>query len=457
MSQRFPVPLRFLLALASIFALAIPTAPAFSQSATTTTMISIDSPTDGATVTNGTQVNVGGWAADTAGPGTGVDMVRIYLDGRMDAGGTLAGNANYGGNRPDVGTALGSSNYISSGFDYLWTPSNLSSGTHQIYVYAHSIANGWAYKTVNVTVSGPPAASTPTRPMGPGAYGPGYGQGPTTPYGGTFLNNQYGYGGYPGGGCQGFYDYYANCGPGYGGFPPPPPPPNPCIGYGGGYGYGGGLGYQQTVTVFGPPSGTIILSWIAAPNVQSYRIYQANAASPLNFSVVQTISQTTGMLATNATVTGLAPGQTFYFQVRAVDPAGLETVVPASSLQGGGGYPGYGYGGCPGYPGQYPFPPGYPGSTLPAPTGVVVVGVTGTTATLQWTAVPGAVSYRVEQAIGNSGVFGPAVMSNSTTTSAVVTGLALSTAYQFRVIALDNFGNQSPPSVPVPATTTAGP
>src|SRR6266545_733037 len=115
MSPRFPVPLRLLMALASILALAVPAGPALAQGTTSTTMISIDSPADGATVTNGTQVDVGGWAADTAGPGTGVDMVRVYLDGRMDSGGTLLGNANYGGNRPDVATALGSSNYTASG------------------------------------------------------------------------------------------------------------------------------------------------------------------------------------------------------------------------------------------------------------------------------------------------------------------------------------------------------
>src|SRR5205814_1529446 len=120
MSLRFPMPLRFLIALVATAALVLPAVPAMAQgtgTSVTTTMISIDSPADGATVTNGTQVDVGGWAADSAGPGTGVDMVRVYLDGRMDAGGTLAGNANYGGSRPDVATALGSSNYTNSGFD----------------------------------------------------------------------------------------------------------------------------------------------------------------------------------------------------------------------------------------------------------------------------------------------------------------------------------------------------
>jgi hypothetical protein len=462
MSLKFLADWRFLIPLAAFVMFAAPAIPAQGQStATTTTMISIDSPADGANVTNGTQVNIGGWSADTAGPGTGVDMVRVYLDGRMDAGGTLLGNANYGGSRPDVATALGSSSYTNSGFDFVWTPSNLSGGTHQIHVYAHSIANGWAYKTVSVTAPAQPTAVPARGQMGPG--GPGGPPRPMTPYGGTFLNDQYGgYGGQYGTPC-GVYDYYSACpqgGYGYpGGYPGIGYPGGgypgfgyPGIGYPGGYpGLGGGLPYQQTVTVVAPPNGTIILSWIATPAAQNYRIYQATATSPTNFTVVQTISQTTGILATNATVAGLTPGQTYFFQVRSSDPNGLETVVPAYTASGApGGFPGY-----PGYPG-YPGLPGYPGA-LPAPSGVTVTGVTGTTATLQWAAVPGAVNYRVLQAVGNTGAFVPSVMSNSTSTSAVISGLTPSTLYSFQVVALDNFGSQSPPSVPVTVTTTAGP
>jgi hypothetical protein len=289
-----------------------------------------------------------------------------------------------------------------------------------------------------------------------------------TPYGGTFLNNQYGYGGgygspyggYGGyGQCTGYYDYYSTgCGPlaPIGGYPPyggiggiPP--------YGG---IGGGLPYQQTVIVVAPPGGIVILSWIAAPNIQSYRIYQASATSPLNFTVVQTVNQATGILATNATVTGLVPGQTYYFQVRGVDPAGLESVVPAySNSSGYGGIPGVpGYPGFPGYPG-YPGIPGFPGvpGALPAPTAVTVVGVTGTTATITWTAVPGATSYRILQSLTTIGAYVPSNPATSAGTQVTVLGLTPSTSYVFQVVAVDAFGSQSPPGTSAPATTTAGP
>jgi len=193
------VRLRFLVGLIAILAMGIPALPALGQiGGAATTRLSIDSPTEGATVTNGVQVDVGGWAADTAGPGTGVDEVRVYLDGRMDANGRLLGTANYGGSRPDVATALGTAAYANTGFDYLWTPSGLSAGAHTLYVYEHSIANGWAYKPVNVTAQ---VAPTPTpRPIGSYAPGPR----PTDAY--PYPGGYYGGGAY--GPCLGMYGQY---------------------------------------------------------------------------------------------------------------------------------------------------------------------------------------------------------------------------------------------------------
>src|SRR5205823_14709840 len=84
----------------------LPSVPALGQPSSTV-QISIDSPPDGATVATGTPVDLGGWAADPAGAGTGVDIVRVYLDNRMESGGTLLGDAAYGHPRPDVAAALG--------------------------------------------------------------------------------------------------------------------------------------------------------------------------------------------------------------------------------------------------------------------------------------------------------------------------------------------------------------
>jgi hypothetical protein len=90
--------------------------------------------------------------------------------------------------------------------------------------------------------------------------------------------------------------------------------------------------FSQTLTIQAPPNGIVGLSWIANPSAASYRIYQTPVSQPLNFTVMQTIQQPTGQLATNALLTGLAPGAAYYVQVRMVSHSGLETVTPASSF-----------------------------------------------------------------------------------------------------------------------------
>jgi len=234
-----------------------------------TTQISLDSPLDASQVAIGAHVDIGGWAIDTEGPDTGVDLVQVYLDGPMDGGGTFVGPAHYGHARPDVAVALGSTSYTNSGFDYVWIPSSLSSGMHTLYVYAHTKANGWQYVTVsiigpNAPNSGQPqnvgnapapnqqgagaggqtnagssgqtggSAAAPNQGQNAGPYSgpyPGpYAPGPYafTPYGGTYLNNWQTSGqGY--GSCFGVNAGQCGGGYGYGQMPPfsGPPPMNP--------------------------------------------------------------------------------------------------------------------------------------------------------------------------------------------------------------------------------------
>lgn len=333
---------RVLFGLVSVLALAVSAVPALGQGVTgappmapasTTAQISIDSPSNGANVNNGSQVLIGGWAADTMGPGTGIDMVRVYLDGPMDSGGTLLGNATYGGSRPDVASSLGSANFTNTGFDFQWTPSNLSGGNHTIYVYAHSTGGSWTSSTVTVTA---PATPTPLPRTG-GGYGP---QGPTTPYGGEFLYNPGGgFGGY--GLCTpGFNDPYApQCRgvPPYGAPPPPPPPPPPplippqactliyppdpaCTGYPPGYPTPTGTLTAPTgLTVTGVSGTTATFSWTGVSGATSYRIYQS-----INFTafVPSVMSSQTG---TTAIVTGLTPNTPYTFHVVAINAAGQQS------------------------------------------------------------------------------------------------------------------------------------
>jgi predicted lipoprotein with Yx(FWY)xxD motif/plastocyanin len=235
---------------------------------------------------------------------------------------------------------------------------------------------------------------------------------------GPFFNSPtdpgYGYGQFPQG-----YDGYGN--------------PNPYIGQPpfSGLNYPTG-GYSPTMNVVAPPNGIMAISWIGAPNVISYRIYETLTSAPLNFSVAQTVNQATGMLATTATLAGLTPGASYLIQVRAVGPNGLETVAPSASV-------------------------GLPvnGAMLSAPTSLSVSSINASTTTLAWVGSQGATTYRVLQATSGAGPFSPSTVGAMTGTGTVVQGLNPTTTYFFQVVALDGQGNQSPPSNTATWTTTS--
>ncbi|MFE5493873.1 chitinase [Streptomyces virginiae] len=93
--------------------------------------------------------------------------------------------------------------------------------------------------------------------------------------------------------------------------------------------------------------------------------------------------------------------------------------------------------------------PGGPGQPRPpaAPTGLTASAASSSSVLLSWTAVPGATSYTVHR--------DGAAPLPVTAASATVTGLAASTAYTFRVSAV-NAAGESPPSAPVSVTTMGG-
>lgn len=428
-----------LLLLPTFSAAASPHLPIAAQAIEgTTTIIQIDAPAAGETVRNGDTVRIQGWAADMAGPGTGIAEVHIYLDGQAGQGGTALGAANYGAPRPDVAAAYGRSDWANVGFEFSWSVSGLSPGTHTIYVYARSTTSGWQYQTVTVNVSAPatpaPPAGMPPGPPGPGPGGLPYGV--TPPQSGP----QSGYGtGYP------YGDLYGPAGrpcipfsaPGYWGHSPfdpydtvaCPPPPPPAAAYPPGPPPPILPGAAEVVPAQASPAGTVGLSWAGVPNASEYRIYQSTNAFSTAFTLVKTLTQTLGSLNTSTTITGLTPGATYFFSVRAV-VNGIEQRIPASVTATGTTVGG------------------------PPPPQVQVTGVTSTTVTLAWTPVPGAVQYRITQAVGNSSVFTGAVTSNIGPNGATVIGLQPSTTYTFRVSAIDSFGVEGPFAI-VQATTSA--
>jgi len=126
-----------------------------------TTMITIDSPSAGGQWAMGQDVVISGWAADPAGPATGVAAVFAYLDAPASSGGTRLKEATYGKARGDVASAFGRSDWTNVGYELPWNVSNVTPGAHTIYVYADPIAPiPDSYVTVNVTITA--AAPTPT-------------------------------------------------------------------------------------------------------------------------------------------------------------------------------------------------------------------------------------------------------------------------------------------------------
>ncbi len=178
------------------------------------------------------------------------------------------------------------------------------------------------------------------------------------------------------------------------------------------------------------PGGTVGLAWAGNPNASEYRIYQSTNAYSQSFTLVRSLPQSLGSLNTSTTITGLTPGQTYFFQVRAV-VNGTEQPIPASTTATGGSISG-----------------------IPGPINVQVASTSSNSVSLTWQPVPGAVNYRITQAIGTSTAFTGSTVVNSSPTGATVIGLQPSTMYTFRITALDSFGVEGPATI-VTASTTA--
>ncbi|WP_375474894.1 fibronectin type III domain-containing protein [uncultured Jatrophihabitans sp.] len=145
--------------------------------------------------------------------------------------------------------------------------------------------------------------------------------------------------------------------------------------------------------------------------------------------------------ATTATVTGLANGTAYEFQVAAINSVGTGAYSAASSA-------------------VTPAPPTAPG----APTAAHAIAGNAS-ATVSWTAPAsngGAAitGYHVQYSANNGGTWadGPASAQSSTATTATVTGLANGTAYEFQVAAINSVGTgaySAASSAVTPAPPTA--
>jgi fibronectin type 3 domain-containing protein len=155
----------------------------------------------------------------------------------------------------------------------------------------------------------------------------------------------------------------------------------------------------------------VVLTWTAATGAASYNVYEGTTSGGESSTPVAT-----GVAATTYTVTGLANGTIYYFEVAAVNSAGTGAVSnQASSVPVG--------------------PP-------PAPAGLTA-SIGNAQTVLTWTASSGATSYNVYQGAASGGESSTPIATGITASTYTVTGLTDGTAYFFTVTAVNSAGTSS--------------
>lgn len=395
-------------------------APALLGS-TESVLIAVDVPALEEQIANGQTVLVAGWAADTSGPGTGINGVHVYVDVGADSGGAEIGIAAYGRARPDVAAAFGRPEWANSGYDLEWPVSGLAPGAHTLYVYAHSSATDeWTLTTraINVGLGAliPPGPLAPVGSPRGGlnisildfAFQP---QELTIPLGATvtWLNTGpsahtatsdalvWDSGAVAGGqfysftfNAPGSYRYHCaihsrmrgtvTVSGGVAEARPVEAAPAVISPYGAILLYGAVPPFtlSPTVAATAGSDGTVALSWTPRASAITYRVYESPSGDPDSFALLQVVSQTLNVLGANVTIMGLLPGTTHYFQIKAADYTGFETLLPVAVGNVSG----------------------------VTPTISATASFNGTV-TLTWQPAPGVMSYRVYQSSsGATNTFG---------------------------------------------------
>lgn len=202
---------------------------------------------------------------------------------------------------------------------------------------------------------------------------------------------------------------------------------------------------SNTITVTTPPvaptasaataitASSFTANWAATAGATSYRL---DVSTDVNFSSFVTNYNNATVGGTSASVTGLSPGTTYYYRVRAVNSA---SVVSANSSS-------------------------ISALTIPAsPVTSAATSITANSFTANWAAATGAVDYRLDVAtdLGFTSILSSYNNLTVAGTSASVTGLSAATTYYYRVRATNGTGassNSSPVTVlTVCAAPTASP
>jgi len=154
-------------------------------------------------------------------------------------------------------------------------------------------------------------------------------------------------------------------------------------------------------------TGQVLLNWAGSPGATSYAIYDGTASGAEGATAIASSSNT------STVISGLAPGKSYYFTVKAVDAQGSSPASNEASV-------------------AIPLPPAAP-TDLTAKAGNAQV-------TLGWNASSGATSYEVFQGSKSKEEGTVPVATGITTTGTTVTGLSNDAVYYFEVKAVNSGG-----------------
>ena len=173
---------------------------------------------------------------------------------------------------------------------------------------------------------------------------------------------------------------------------------------------------------------TLTLAWAPRGDTDNYRVRWATSSKLTDESFVR-------VTGPGAELTDLSPGVTYYVSVRVITPEGtnLSQYSPMLAVK---------------TTGKASFSP---------PSGLSASATSTTTASVSWTATPGATRYRVKYA---ATPWTDAEYVSATSNSAVLTGLAPQTTYSVKVRVLDtngDFASDYSPTVTITTPSVAKP